>query len=78
MSTGLFAITDALTAHQASQDEAISAVQSAVAVIQSAPPSGITQAQLDAVSASVTALAALVGTPTPAAPAPEVPTAPAA
>lgn len=66
MSTGLFAITDALAAHQAQQDAAITAVQDAVTALQNTPPGSVTQAQLDVVSASVTALAAVVGTPTPA------------
>lgn len=76
MSTGLFAITDALqasqaaaTAHQTQTDAAVTALKTEadslatqLQAIQAAPPSGVTPEQLNAVAASVTALSTHVST----------------
>lgn len=76
MSTGLFAITDALqasqaaaTAHQTQTDAAVTALKTEadslatqLQAIQAAPPSGVTPEQLNAVAASVSTLGTHVST----------------
>lgn len=63
MSTGIFAALDTLNTN-------VAALQASVTALQSAPASGVSQAELDATNAAVTkvsgdlaALQALVGTP---------------
>jgi uncharacterized protein YPO0396 len=69
MSTGLFAITDALTAHQTSQDTAIAALKTeadaataAITALQANPPSGVTPDQLAAALAPVVQSVTNIGT----------------